>query len=153
MQLSQLNCQGFWWMFLISLCYISTTIIISSSSSNIIIIVIVITLMEPSHNLIWITWHIELIISSFILFPHMWRKVQRSWIWTTYSHCQWMGPSVNWNFVELLQEEHREQCGRAQLQTTFGLRKTVLRTFIIELIYSRDCLKCWNCYYSVSLSV
>ncbi|XP_037393253.1 uncharacterized protein LOC108432320 [Pygocentrus nattereri] len=26
------------------------------------------------------------------------------------------GPSVNWRFVELLQEEHREQCGGAQLQ-------------------------------------
>uniref|UniRef100_A0A3B1ILN4 Exostosin GT47 domain-containing protein n=1 Tax=Astyanax mexicanus TaxID=7994 RepID=A0A3B1ILN4_ASTMX len=26
------------------------------------------------------------------------------------------GPSVNWKFVELLQEEHREQCGGAQLQ-------------------------------------
>ncbi|XP_041858035.1 uncharacterized protein LOC121650545 [Melanotaenia boesemani] len=28
------------------------------------------------------------------------------------------GPSVNWKFVELLQEEHREQCGGAQLQMT-----------------------------------
>lgn len=26
------------------------------------------------------------------------------------------GPAVNWKFVELLQEEHREQCGGAQLQ-------------------------------------
>ena len=26
------------------------------------------------------------------------------------------GPSVNWKFVEFLQEEHREQCGGAQLQ-------------------------------------
>lgn len=26
------------------------------------------------------------------------------------------GPAVNWKFVELFQEEHREQCGGAQLQ-------------------------------------
>lgn len=45
-------------------------------------------------------------------FLQMCRKVQRSWIWTTCSHYQWMG----WKFVELLQEEHREQCGGAQLQ-------------------------------------
>lgn len=34
--------------------------------------------------------------------------------------------------------------------STFWLGKAVLRTFIIELIYDRDCFKCWKYYYSVS---
>lgn len=44
----------------------------------------------------------------------MW-KVERSWIWTI-CYISVNGPAVNCKFVELLQEEHREQCGGAQLQ-------------------------------------
>lgn len=97
-------------MFLISLslCYISTTIIISISIN--IIIIVIITLMEPSLNLMWFTWHIELVISSF--FPNV-QECTKELNLNNMLSLSMDGPSVNWKFVELLQEEHREQFGTA----------------------------------------